>query len=208
MKPLDALIRQYVKPVVKGENANIAKRTVRVSASSGDRAFIEFTQHFVDPDKTVFDVTLHIAPVSYWEWLNRQHADAGLAPDGRGALASRAVMPPKGVAWDPDPEGFFPSRWAFLDEGIDACGELLAQELERSVFPLARHLLNRSALLEEMKNPSAPTVLRMSPIMQEIVLIIDDYPEEQVSQLLVSAEESGTPASFVEWARRRLALRP
>jgi hypothetical protein len=116
MNPLDILVREHVVPVMKAAGFAKRGRIFRRAAPNGDHAFLHVDADPVDPAKTVFEVSFWMVPLPSWEFAYRDHPRA-LAPDASGALATGKVIPPDVAAHQPDGEGYFRSRWAFVDPG-------------------------------------------------------------------------------------------
>ncbi|MGW2353233.1 hypothetical protein [Actinacidiphila glaucinigra] len=163
----------------------------------------------MDPTKVVFDVEFHVVPAPYWSWIILADEDT-MKPDRSGAFVTSSVVPPAQVAHRPDEEMPFRGRWAFEPDRIASmtfCGDALGQLLQSEVFPRMRYLLARDNLLDAVRRRDPSVTMRMTPLLREIVLRIDDAPADEMALLLAAAEEAGVPNAFLPWARRRLTSR-
>ncbi|MGW2352787.1 DUF4304 domain-containing protein [Actinacidiphila glaucinigra] len=209
MNPLDGLIRQYVTPAAKVAGFSKAGRTFRLLVANGDAALLGFFTHAVDPGNIIFDVHYYIVPVPYWAWITRHDHDAR-KPDISGAFLTGSVIPSAEVAHRPDGGIPFRSRWCFTpDEATSSssCGVALERTLRDETFPQIRHLLDRRRLLEATASNDPFLSARMKPLMREIVLKIDDAPDDEITRLLSAAQAAGVMDSFIHWARTRFISR-
>ncbi|MFF0450276.1 hypothetical protein ACFYT4_28490 [Streptomyces sp. NPDC004609] len=211
MKPLDLLVKQYVAPVMRDAGFKRSGRTFRLVADNGDQAVLGFARQHIDPDADVFDVGYRIVPAPYWEWINRQHWESGEVRPPlafSGGVMSGDVIPPPQAAREPGHEvPFFRSRWALREDNSRVCGEALATALRDDAVPQMAHLLDRTRLLQECRNPSLLAV-RLVPLTRvEILLRVDDAPREEIEALLADVQPAGPGDNFTAWTRQRLAKR-
>ncbi|MFD3926333.1 hypothetical protein [Streptomyces sp. NPDC058614] len=208
MNPLDTLIREHVVPVMKAAGFAKKGRTFRLAAPNGDHLFMQVWPEAVDPEKYVFDVFFSVVPLPQWAFLHREYANPP-TPDASGALAKYEVIPPAGVAHQPDSELPFRSRWAFAEpETREGCGRELARALTEVALPRTVPLLDRRNLLAETRtNPNDGLLRLKNATVSEIVLRVDDDPVADVAALVDKAEADGEFPPFVLWARERLARR-
>ncbi|MFF2847375.1 hypothetical protein ACFVT5_13665 [Streptomyces sp. NPDC058001] len=208
MNPLDTLIREHVVPVMKAAGFAKKGRIFRRSAPNGDHAFLHIDADAVDPERFVFEASFWMVPLSSWEFAYRNHAGAG-TPNASGALAACKVIPPEAAAHQPDEEGYFRSRWAFVEPDTrDLCGRELARVLTEEAVPWMVRLLDRKTLLAETRtNPNGELVRLDDATTSEILLRIDDDPVAEVTALVDKAEADGVFPPLVAWSRTRLARR-
>ncbi|MFC8519079.1 hypothetical protein [Streptomyces sp. NPDC057257] len=208
MNPLDTLIREYVVPVMKAAGFAKKGRSFRLTAPHGDTAVVLVDADAVDPEKYVFDVSAWMVPLPYWEFLHREFTKTSV-PNASGALATFPVVPPRGVAHQPDDDGHFRNRWAFAEPDTrDVCGRELARVLTEDAIPRMVRLLDRRTLLEETRtNPNDGLVRLKDEVISRIVLRVDDDPVGDLTALIDKAEADGLFPPFATWARERLARR-
>lgn len=210
---LDTLLRDYVTPEIRKIGGKKSGRTYRIVSSCGDQALLSFSLYPVEAGKTVFEVTVYIVPVSYWDWLNRKHqtmAHKVRKPDSSGALAVSRVVPPVAAAWAPSSEMPFRARWAFSNsDGVGTCGRALQDALRNVAIDQMSRLLDRDVLLGELQDRSSSTVRERMPLdVCEVLLRIDHAPLEEVEELLERIDLSMPVRNeFIEWSRHRVSTR-
>lgn len=208
MNPLDSLIRKHVGPIATSAGFRKSGHTFWMAGDRLDYVCFRFNVHRVDPEATVFDVEFHAIPDPYGDWLNRGQQPAGKVPNFSGALVTGRVIAPRSVAHRPDSSGAFRARWAFRPGGEEACGRVLAETLRAEALPRIQLMAHRARLLEDVRSSDVPLMKRMTPVLREIVLRIDDIEVAELASLLLEAEASGAPAvGFVDWAYERQAAR-
>lgn len=131
---------------------------------------------------------------------------------GPGRLPAPRVRPSGWPAKSADPRGESGrSQWVFdVPGGGERCGLALARVLAEEVIPhmRMRRLVDRQALLEEVRKPSLPLVVRLDPERREIVLRIESAPSSEIEGLLSRVDPTAPArAHFERWARDRLAER-
>ncbi|MGW9068654.1 DUF4304 domain-containing protein [Streptomyces yangpuensis] len=204
---MDAVIREYVTPVAKSAGFRKTGRTFWMAGNRQDYVLFGFQVYAVDPEATVFDVEFHAVPEPYWDWINRGEQPAGKVPSSSGALITGRFIPPASVAHCPDDKMPFRARWAIRPGGEVTVGRSLAEMLSAESLPQLQRLLDRAHLLEVEKSRDGYLMKRMTPILREIVLRIDDISAPELADLLAAAEASGAPVAFVRWAQERHAAR-
>lgn len=207
MNPLDAMLRTYVAPLMKEEGFAKTGRLYQLTADNGDLAILAVEVESSDAQKVVFLVELHIVPLTHWEWVTRRSA-AAKKPDLMGTLVQKAIVPPREVALEPDGEQPFNERWVLYKESDGAvCGQALARKLRDEVIPLARWLVVRENLLEELRTRSRNVMFRIGDRRGEVLLLVDDGPVDEVNRLLSDIEDPVPEANMVGWLRDRFTAR-
>ncbi|XDV68282.1 hypothetical protein AB5J51_37815 [Streptomyces sp. R33] len=201
---MDSLIREYVAPAAKSAGFRKKGRGFwTVGGRRLDYALLTFQVYAVDPEATVFDVEFHAAPEPYWDWVYRGHQPVGKVPDSSGALVTGRVVPPPSVAHRPDEGMPFRTRWAMRPEGEDACGRALAETLSAKVLPRIQLMTDRAHLLDVVRSGDMSLMKRMTPLLREIVLRIDDITAIDLDALVAEAEASRVPVGFIDWVHER-----
>ncbi|GGQ22142.1 hypothetical protein GCM10010215_53400 [Streptomyces virginiae] len=205
MRPLSALIREHVTPVANAAGFRRTGRTFWMAGSRLDYVLFGFQVYAVDPVAVVFDVEFHAVPDPYRDWLNRGQQPPGKVPNSSCALMTGRCIPPASVAHSPDGRLPFRTRWALRPGEEATCGRVLAETLSTESLPHIQLLLDRAHLLEVARSRDGYLMKRMTPILREIVLRIDDISAPELAGLLAAAEASGAPPAFAHWARERHA---
>ena len=223
--PLDVMLRQYVAPVLKEAGYGKAGRTYRLAADNGDYAlFNAYTTENVAPTMLGFGARFVLAPRSIVAWHRRDSADPFAKPAGmENALVMVELIAPDEQSFPMPYEQMFGNNWRFdlADDGR-ACGEALRADLVE-VIPLIDRLLDRTALLEEIRHPSLRsipqpdldtpypgvwTVVNIHPrASAEILLLLEDGPIQEVERLLPASERDSPSGQFGDWVREQLAQR-
>lgn len=99
MNDIDALLDRHIAPLLIPAGFLRHQREFVLTGPAGDRAFLEFHAHLVDPQADVFGVSVTVAPLAYWSWLT-WGADPRDGPDASGALALCDILPPLELGWD------------------------------------------------------------------------------------------------------------
>lgn len=205
VKILNDFLREYVTPVMSAAGFRKKGAEYRFKNESGDSVFLTFSTTRIDPEACVFFATCSFVPEPYWEWLNRQHVEAGLPPaDSSGVLAAYSVLPPDSCAHAPTAPGLARARWAFGGQNRSIVGAGLAGQLEAEELPRIGRLLVRPGLLAEITSSRSPSVRRWGVVQSELVLMVDDYTAQQKEALLAVPELDDTfRRDYREWAGNR-----
>ncbi|MFJ9586459.1 hypothetical protein [Streptomyces acidicola] len=207
VKELSDFLKEFVTPKLKHLGFKKKGQAYRLDTESRDSAFISFTPVRIDPHAVVFYVQCLFVPEPHWQFSNRQYMVAGVPEVNQsGALASYSLMPPESAAHDSGSSDLARTRWAFGDWQRAEVGAVLGEALVAEV-PKIRHLLVRENLLAAIQSPELPTIRRRGALQSELLLMIDDYPQEKVEELLSRIDE-GDPFIdlFTRWADMRRTL--
>jgi hypothetical protein len=215
--PLDTMLRSYVTPVLKEAGYTKAGRIYRLAAKNGDYAIFDlYTTENVASDKIGFGARFGIAPRTMVAWHRRDAGDPFDRPPGiENELLIIELIPPEESSYPLSYEQMFGSNWRLdaADEGR-ACGEALRAAVINTV-PLIRSLLDRNALLAEIRKPTLRSIaqpelntdhpcvwarLGIQPReAAEIIVLLEDGPLAEIQDLLPAAER---PFGTWDWARR------
>jgi hypothetical protein len=222
---LDAMLRYHVTPVLRDGGYTKTGRIYRLAAENGDYAIFDvYTTENVAPDKIGFGARFGIVPRAMVAWDRRDADDRFARPPGiENELLTVELIPPNECSYPLPYEQMFGSDWRLdaADEGR-ACGEALAAAVF-DALPLIRSLLDRDALLAEIRKPTLRSIPRpnldtdhpgvwarlgMGPReAAEIIVLLEDGSIEDIERLLPTAERNSPSEQFGEWVRRQLVQR-
>ncbi|MFF3949718.1 hypothetical protein ACFYYN_33595 [Streptomyces sp. NPDC001902] len=211
MISLNALLRQHVTPVLKGEGLAKKGKAYRLRADNGDHAVLEIRRHPMACAMEVFFVRVAIVPTPEWAWNYRGcwEQEKTRLPTSAAEMVGWEVIPPAQVAYEPTEDG--PSRglWAY-GQHIDpaSCGRALTELLIKNTIPQMYRLLDREVLLEEIKEPTLD-IRRTRPLgWAEVLLNVDRVSSAELEPLLTRVERDYPVADeFIAWARQQVAER-
>jgi hypothetical protein len=209
VKPLDAMLAEFVTPVLRRAGFRKTRRTYRLAAPNGSQSLINFQGYPLSMSHTTFFVNVAVTVEAVRAWSH-----AGLTPsipyraepsiwDG---FWSHRVYPPRDVEW---PLGEFTSEiWCFEDaEGATRCGKHLVRILTEETVPFLTRMLDRREQLALLHDPAEDEHLRLgSNSFGDVLLLVDDGPFPELDAALTDAERQGDH-ELVFWARERLAAR-
>jgi hypothetical protein len=209
VKPLDAMLTEFVTPVLRRAGFRKTRRTYRLAASNGSQSLINFEGYPLSMSHTTFFVNVAVTVEAVRAWTHD-----GLTPSipyraqpsiWDGFWLNR-VWPPRDVEWR---SGEFKSEiWCFEDaEGATRCGKHLARILTEESVPFLTRMLDRREQLALLHDPAEDEHLRLgSNSFGDVLLLVDDGPSVELDAALADAERQGDH-ELVFWARERLAAR-
>lgn len=201
MSPLDALLAQYVVPVMKDAGFKVSRRS------------------YIFTSPKLWRVYVHVAP---WNFSNRVgfHVYWGVIPaalwDFRRSLQLRAepgwglVYGTVTVPIEFRTQVYFMDLWSFEPEsGRDACGSALRSVLESEAIPHWMAMLDKKGLLEVLAQKRA--VNRTGPIPPTppwILAVLDLYDGDpaEVARLVELAYDEEPNRVLVRWLKERFEL--
>ncbi len=233
MNPLDAVLKDYVTPVMRAAGFKKSGRLYRLRADNGDYAMLDVWSRGINAFGSIaFGLMPCWATVPYVAWRRHLERDNGdEVPGSEYAIRGEMVAPPEefweGIGSKPHMElvrqttlppemvarleGLPPSSdpvWALNpSRGLDSGGKALAQRLESVTVPMLKRLLDRSELLKESELPREVSVLDGTDRREVlgVVLRVDDAPPAEVLAYLETLPHDFE--SLADWARSRLAAR-
>lgn len=200
--PVDAMLRQYVTPVMKAAGFRKKGRQYRLTGGSGDLVILEFDamRHEVG----VFGVDFVAVPLPCCDWLHRNEPGF-VAPDVWGGVVRCDIQPPPEASRRPR----FQGRWLVdpADEGA-RCGTALTTALAERYVPVMQRLLDRETVLREALDPESEVNRLWAPGMLTLFLRIDTVDKAGAEELLAGVSpDTPNREAVLEWARRRVAAR-
>jgi hypothetical protein len=202
--------RRHVVPVAKEEGLTQDGKVFRLAGTHGDCALLEFHPHRIDLRREVFFVRASIVLAPQRGWLYRKHWEQARE---RPALPAEAVaewelVPPVAVAQEPGADMPARSYWAY-GAGIEPedCARELTRMLREEAVPRMRRLLDRAALLAEIKDPAPDIRRRRPPGWAEVLLNVDQVAPADLEPLFEKVETDYPLADeFIDWARAYAAV--
>ncbi|WP_314618163.1 hypothetical protein [Streptomyces stackebrandtii] len=201
--------RRHVAPTAKEAGLVQDGKVFRLFGEGGDCALLEFHPHRIDLRMEVFFARVSMIPRPERVWGYRQHWDQAkdLAPLAAEAMLHWDLIPPPPVALEPDAD--MPARgyWTY-GPGVDpdVCAEALVGMLREQTFPEMRRLLDRDALLAEMRDPSRDSHRWRPPGWAAVLLNSDRVAPDELEPLLDEVERDYPVADeFIAWARAQAA---
>ncbi|MFB7373877.1 hypothetical protein ACFC0D_28950 [Streptomyces sp. NPDC056222] len=199
---LKAFLRNYAAPVSKDHGLVRSGSDFKLTSSSGSTAILFFEEIRVDSRKVVFGVSYCVIPAVYWDWVTRYDGDTARPAGRSGAFVTRFILPPEGLSYDPEDDGYFRRMWSYGAGMEQECGSALRECLTDEVIPEMARMLDLGSLLAELRNPTRPGVSSLSQDLCEIFVGIETMPSEKLDQALAEAERNGAARSLISWIRQ------
>ncbi|TDP90561.1 DUF4304 domain-containing protein [Labedaea rhizosphaerae] len=199
VKPLDAFLRDTVRPFLKEKGFSKKGRDFRFVAPNGDTALIGFQSWRLGLREVEFNLDVGILPVPWVEWLEQVSGvnDQSIG----GALWWKRLFSPFTYMESPFP---YTDTWIVnLDdnERIDVLLGALGAAADR-----LRILVDRRNLISVVRD-SATAVqdLRHSREHSMALLLVDDGPSRELDELLQVLEARDPDDKVASWVRAKLA---
>lgn len=212
-KPIDAILTQWVTPVLKPLGFRKTRRTYRYRDERGNQSYLHVQGSMGSTaEQYQFFLEIGIAPRALMDFQRYAFGDRASDPAPGMDGWTRRVHAPEPVEYGSPHSGIVVSELWTVDaddsEQQQLCGRLLSRAAQQW-GPKLVHLTDPLTLLAHLESAeeddhSEPSLIGAVDAPRDIYLLIDEGPSPTLDQAIATAADS--PAGQVaEWARIRLA---